>query len=146
MDERELAAEYFQEGYSCSQSVVLAFAEELGVDPEVALRMASGFGGGMGRTGNTCGAVSGAMMVIGLRDGYISPADKENKEKVYHLVARIHQLFREKYGATDCTTLLGHAIGNPVEQQKAREEGLFKTRCPLFVQDAVTILLSLSQS
>jgi len=139
METREQAPEYMRLGYNCAQSVILAFAERLGVAPDVVLRMSSGFGGGMGRTGHTCGAVSGALMVIGLRYGPVSPEDKASKEKTYALVADFHRKFTEIYGATDCTALLGHNLGDPLERQKAQEEGLFKSRCPLFVESAAVI-------
>ncbi len=68
-DKAERAAELFQKGYNCSQSVIGAYAEELGVPEETALRMAAGFGGGIGRCGEACGALTGGVMVVGLRTG-----------------------------------------------------------------------------
>lgn len=143
MEKHEDAAAFMRQGYSCSQSVVLAFTGELGVAPDVLLRIASAFGGGMGRTGNICGAVTGAMMVIGLQSGFSSPDDKVTKEKVYELVAEFHKKFQEKYGAVDCPALLGYDLANLDERQKAKDAGLFQNRCPLFVQDAVKILSAL---
>ena len=67
MSKAEVAVDCFEEGFNCSQAVVSAFAPELGLDRETALRVAAAFGGGMGRTGETCGAVSGALMVIGMQ-------------------------------------------------------------------------------
>lgn len=146
MEKHESAADFMHQGYSCSQSVVLAFASELGIAQDVLLRIASGFGGGMGRTGNVCGAVSGAVMVIGLKSGYSSPEDKAGKEKLYDMVAEFHKKFQEIYGAVDCPALLGYNLANPDDRQKARDAGLFKNRCPLFVQDAVKILSTIKTS
>ena len=72
---KELARSYFLEGYNCSQSVLLAFHEELGLDKETAARMASPFGGGMGRLREVCGTVSGMFLVLGLLRGYDDPKD-----------------------------------------------------------------------
>ena len=73
----------FERGYNCSQSVVLAFCEPLGLDMETMARLASSFGGGMGRLREVCGAVSGMLMIVGLAKGYSSPDDREGKIQQY---------------------------------------------------------------
>ena len=91
---KELAKSYFLKGYNCAQSVVLAFHEELGLDEETAARMASAFGGGMGRLREVCGTVSGMFLVLGLLKGYHEPKDQEGKKALY---AQVQQLpFRSR--------------------------------------------------
>jgi C_GCAxxG_C_C family probable redox protein len=136
----EKASAYFSQGYSCAQSVLLAFAEELGLAPEVAVKVAGCFGGGMARQGLTCGAVTGALMVIGLRHGSLDPQDKEAKEHVYELARRFMADFETEFGSTSCPGLLGYYIGDLEERAKAQAEGLFASRCPLYVEGAARML------
>ena len=89
------AVEKFRQGYNCSQSVVAAFAEDYGIDEQTAALHARGFGGGMGRTGGVCGAVSGAVMVIGLSTWDIADTD-EAKHRAYALVREFFRLLRQR--------------------------------------------------
>ncbi len=140
MDRLNDALSTFASGLNCSQSVLTAFSNELGLDTQSALRVACGFGGGMGRTAQTCGAVTGAFMVIGLKHGQTQKDDKEAKEKTYALVREFIDLFTKKHGSTLCRELLSRNIDTPEGYQKAVEENLFKTLCPRFVESAVNIL------
>jgi C_GCAxxG_C_C family probable redox protein len=106
---------------------------------ESALRVASGFGGGMGCMGEACGAVTGAIMVLGLRHG-AATADREAKEQVYQKVSEFIQRFKARNGTMTCRELLGCDISTPEGLQRMRDQGLFTTLCPRFVQDAVEIL------
>lgn len=143
MDKTESAAENFLAGFSCSQSVLRAFASELGLDPETAARVAAAFGGGMARTGRTCGAVSGALMAIGLRYGSSRPDDTGAKETTYTLARHFLEKFTEQHGSIDCPGLLGCDIGTPEGMHKAREQHMFKTVCPAYVRDAARIAAEL---
>jgi C_GCAxxG_C_C family probable redox protein len=136
MDPIEQSSINFSAGFSCSQSVLRAFAEDLGLEPDMASRVSSAFGGGMARTGRVCGAVSGALMVIGLRFGAISPADQGAKEATYALARKFLEEFMLLHGSVDCPGLLGCDIGKPEGMQQAREQNLFKTQCPDYVRDA----------
>ena len=139
MDRVERCAGYFAQGYACSQSVLLAFSEDLRLDVETAAHISAGFGGGMGRSAGTCGAVTGALMVIGLHSG--SPVvDAAAKDATYALVRRFMAEFSARHGSTDCRDLLGCDISEPEGSAYAREHNLFKTQCPEYVQDAVRIL------
>ena len=129
----------FSDGFSCSQSVLAAFAPKLGLDVDAALRVSAAFGGGMGRTGGTCGAVTGALMVLGLRYGS-SVADKVAKEITYAQARDFIARFEARHGATACADLLGVNIGTPEGQAAARETNLFKTVCPELVASAAAIL------
>lgn len=142
MDSIERSKAFFEKGYSCSQSVFLAFADQFGIDPDTAARMASAFGGGMGRMGGTCGAVSGALMVLGLSRGGSDPADKATKEKTYALARSLQETFRARMGALGCNDLLGVDIGTPEGQERARTEGRFKN-CSKYVEQASGILVEI---
>lgn len=131
---------YFQQGYACSQAVVAAFASQLGCSPEMALKAAAGFGGGLGRQAQTCGAVNGACIVIGLRYGSVDPADKDAKEFTYHTVREFCRQFRARHKTLQCRELLGCDISTPEGLAVAREKNLFTTQCPRFVGEAAEIL------
>jgi C_GCAxxG_C_C family probable redox protein len=125
---------------NCAQSVACTFAEDLDADRGLTLRLATGFGGGMGHTGGTCGALTGAFMALGLAFGMKEPADQAAKQKTYALVAEAAKRFREQTGATACPDLLGLDIGTPEGLQAARDRNLFKTRCPGYVKAAAGIV------
>lgn len=105
-DRVEKAVGYFREGYNCSQSVFLAFADLYGVEKNLALRIASSFGGGIGRMRETCGAASGLFLLAGLMEGYTVPTDKEQKNSNYKLVQQLAAEFREINGSIKCGDLL----------------------------------------
>lgn len=137
------AASRFQQGYNCSQSVFSALAPGLGLEEGTALRIAAPFGGGMGRMGEVCGAVSGALMAIGLKYGATSAEDKAAKERAYTLAAQFGALFQERHGSLLCRTLLGADLSTPEGQQSANEQGSFRTICPRLVHDAAEIAAEL---
>ncbi len=146
MNQEEQASGRFTDGYNCSQSVLLAFAAELNFDSAVAARVAAGFGGGMGRMGYTCGAVTGALIALGMRYGSSDQMDKTAKEKTYAQVQEFLRRFHGKYGSIDCRDLIEIDISSLEGQRQARKAGVFKTRCPLFVQEAVTILVDIMKA
>lgn len=139
MDHSEQAGAFFQQGYNCAQAVLLAFAETYGLSPEQAAQTAAGFGGGMGRLGRTCGAVSGGLMVIGLAQGITAPGDRAAKEAVYALARQFQARFAGRFGSLDCKDLLGADISTPEGYAQARAEGRFAL-CTVFVQGAAAIL------
>ena len=126
------------QGFNCSQAVFSTLAEPLGFDRSLALKIASPFGGGIGRTGETCGAVSGALMALGLHSGYSEP-DPQAKDRVYALTREFLRRFQERYGAVACKTLIGVDLSTPEGLQKAREQDVFKTKCSQFIAGAVEI-------
>ena len=130
----------FRGGYSCSQAVLMTFAETAGLEPATAARVASAFGGGMARHGWTCGALTGALMVIGLRLGNASATDTASKDEAYARVTALVDRFREAHGATECRRLIGCDLGDPVERQAASDAGVFLNVCPQFVRTAATLL------
>lgn len=140
MSNVERAVACFEEGFSCAQATFSTYASQLGLDREMALKVAGAFGGGMARMGRTCGAVTGALMVIGLENGKTKADDDEAKEMCYSLVREFVEQFESRNGSTVCQELLGHDIGIPEERMLAKEQGLFDTLCPKLVQGAAEII------
>ena len=108
MDRGDLAKGYFLKGYNCSQSVVLAFADRMGLDEHTAAKLASSFGGGMGRMREVCGTFSGMLMVLGMLHGYDAAAETEtaNKKLHYERVQALAERFRNEFGSIICRELL----------------------------------------
>src|SRR4030066_960128 len=107
MSDVEKAGACFNEGFMCSQAVLSAYAEQFGLDHEAALRVSAAFGGGMGRMGETCGAVTGAFMVIGLKYGRTAVQDPQSHEKTTRLVKEFVDRFKAIHGSIVCRELLG---------------------------------------
>ena len=133
----------FNQGYNCAQIVFSEFAETLGLKREYCLKIATGFGAGMSMMKQACGAVSGAVMVIGAKYGNENENGKEKKLKTYDLVNEFAKQFTEKNKSISCPVLLDHDISTPEGLQKARELKLFETKCPQLVKDAIDILKEL---
>ena len=139
MDHGVLSKEMFCKGYNCAQAVVAAFHEELGMTESEAARLSSSFGGGMGRMRETCGAVSGMLLVAGLLWGYGTPGDDEAKAAHYRLVQEMAAKFRERTGSLICRELLGNPPSDP--NPTPRTADFYKTRpCAGFVALAAEIL------
>jgi C_GCAxxG_C_C family probable redox protein len=127
-------------GFNCAQSVFSVFAPSLGLEKGKAAKIASAFGGGMGRRGDTCGAVTGAFMVLGLKHGGSRPEDRERKEASYEIAREFVRRFTERSGTVVCRDLLGCDISTPEGHERAKQQGLFDTVCTKLVKDAVEIL------
>jgi C_GCAxxG_C_C family probable redox protein len=140
MNEIESVLSNFKEGFSCSQSIVVAYSAHFGLSREMALRISAGFGGGMGRMAGICGAVTGAFMVIGLKYGGVSADDKKAKERTYRHVRELANRFKALNGVITCKELLGCDISLPSGMEMAREKSFHTTVCPKFVRDAAEIL------
>jgi C_GCAxxG_C_C family probable redox protein len=134
------AAGLFTGGWSCSQAVCSAFADDFGIDQKTVLKLSCALGGGMGHTGNTCGAVSGALMVIGMRYGRTELDDLASKEKTYAATAQFMKEFRRRNHSVNCTELIGHDLSVPAQLAEAREKKLFHAKCTKFIRDAGEIL------
>ena len=140
MGKREEARALFQEGANCAASVFCAFADDLGLPPEAALRIAAPFGGGMCSLGATCGAVTGAFMALGLRHG-VATADRAGSDegKACTQARELARRFSKRNRSLQCSILLGCDIGTPAGMRKIQAENLFATRCTKFVEDAAEI-------
>ncbi len=141
MKRADLAAQNIASGkMNCAQSVLTAFCEEYGLERALARRIALGFGGGMGRTGRTCGAVTGAYMVLGLRHNLTAESAEKVKEEVYWEIQEFDREFNARHRSTACKELLGYDLNTPAGFAAARDKHLFTTLCPQLVKDAVEIL------
>ena len=130
------ALECFKSGFYCSQALLSAYCDDL-MDKDTAMKVSVGLAAGMGRLGATCGAVTGAYLVIGLRYGNCSAEDKEAVEKTFSLVQEFDKRFKEKHGSTGCRELLGVDMLHG-DQVLAKER--VKALCPGLVKDAAEIL------
>jgi C_GCAxxG_C_C family probable redox protein len=140
----EIAVATFKSGFNCSQSVLSVFCEKLGLDRGTAAKMASGFGGGIGHMAKTCGAVTGAIMVIGLKSGMsMEDSPYKSNKLVYALVNSFVAEFVERNHSIECRELLGCDISDKDTYDEARKKGLFFSVCPKYVSDAVDILESM---
>lgn len=139
MSKEEIAISRFEEGYMCSQSVFSTYAPDLGVDRDTAIKIAGAFGGGVGRTGEICGAVSGALMALGLKHASTLPGEQE-KEKIYVLVKEFLHRFKTRNRSVICRELLQCDISTPEGIKRAKEQKLIANTCPLIIRDACEIL------
>jgi C_GCAxxG_C_C family probable redox protein len=131
------AEERFARSDNCAQSVFTTFAVQYGMDESSALKITSPLGGGISRRGEVCGAVTGALLALGLVRGTDTPAGKED---AYRMGQEFMRHFEQKHGTILCRDLLGYDIGQPESRQQAHDAGVFKTLCPRFVHDAAEIV------
>ncbi len=132
----DLAEKLFLHGYACSQAILLAFANETGLDERQAKLIAAPFGGGMGRLRLTCGALSGAFMVLGLKYGNEQPKDLKRKYSCYELVQDLAKKFVAIHGSTECGVLLKNKVSlKEIEQRKHHQK-----ICHILVRDVAILL------
>ena len=136
----EDALSLFKNGFRCSQAILSTYGLQFGLDQELALKLASPFGGGMGSLGNTCGAVTGAIMVIGLKYGNSKVGEIKKKEKANQITKDFVEKFKSRNGSIMCKELLNCDISTPEGRNKAIEEKLFIEICPNLVRDSAEIL------
>ena len=129
----------FCRGAACSQAIVSQYGPLVGLPVEQGMKLASGFAGGM-RLAQTCGAVTGAFMVLGLKYAGSDCDQREGRENVYNALRRFTVKFQERNHTVVCKDLLGCDISTPEGAQRATREGLFRSICPRLVQDAAEIL------
>ncbi len=141
MTKGEKAKALFLEGYNCAQAVLGAFCDDLGLDFEMAMKLSSGFGGGMGRLREVCGAVSGMFMVFNMKYGYTSPTDKDGKIELYSHIQTLAKKFEEENGSIICRELLDltEKVSEPTPE--ARTASYYKKRpCGELVEIAANIV------
>ncbi len=147
MTKGQQAKALFLEGYNCAQAVFGAFCEELGLDFDIAMKLSSGFGGGMGRLREVCGAVSGMFMVFDMKHGYTSPTDKEGKMELYSHIQQLAKRFEEENGSIICRELLGLCEKKSSPTPEARTKEYYKKRpCAELVELAADIVDSYLKS
>lgn len=135
------AYDLFLQGYNCAQSVAGAFADEMGLPPETVMRMACGFGGGIGRLRETCGTVSGMVLAAGALRGYGGPETGEEKTRTYAMIQELVARFRAANGSIVCRELLGLTTPEGTPQAEARTPEYYRRRpCPRLAAEAAGIL------
>ena len=135
----ELATSRFGEGFNCAQSVFSVFCEDYGLNKDTALKTACGLGSGF-RSGEVCGAVSGAVLVIGLKYGHCDAGDAVAKANCYKKTEEFLDVFRQKNTSIVCRDLLGLDVSTDEGREQAQERNLFRTKCDDLVRIAVLIL------
>lgn len=133
------AVNNFLEEYACSQAILSAYCELFNLNRETALKLSAGFAGGM-RMGKTCGAVTGAYMVLGLKLAEQNCEKPEGRKRIYEAVCEFTKKFEEINGTVNCKELLGCDISTADGMQTAKQQNLFKTICPEFVKDSAELL------
>ena len=142
-DHARLAHENFKRGYNCAQAVAIAFADEMGMSETELAKLASSFGGGMGKMREVCGAVSGALLVYGALRGNSDPEDGEAKKQHYARVQEFAARFKAEHETIICRELLKNIAlkKESTSEPEARTEDYYRTRhCVRFVETAATIL------
>lgn len=141
MTRKDKAIEFFENHFNCSQSVFAAFAADLNLPEDTCLKIATPFGAGISRQQLTCGAVTGALMVLGMHFGKGCQDADEKKQETYNKTLEFVERFRGKNGSISCRDLLeGLNMNNPEEYALIQDRNMFTTHCKVFVTDAVSIV------
>ena len=141
----EKGASLFRKGYNCAQSVLLAMQDFWNEKDILEPKIASAFGGGIGRRGSLCGALTGGVIAIGQKYGSNRPVLGE-RGKAYSLALKFYDRFLEEHGSVFCRDLVGYDLTDPRELKKAWGSNVFFSKCLHFVERAVDILIDLSES
>lgn len=139
MSKSEEAIKVFGNGYNCSQAVFSVFCDELGLNRDTGLKIATGFGGGC-REGEVCGTITGALMAIGLKYGHYKEGDLETKKKAYAITREFINEFKNKHKTIICKELLGYDLTKEDELKQINDQDLFNNLCPKYVKEAVELL------
>lgn len=139
MDRKEYAQKQFSDGFNCAQSVLSAFCNNFSLNETTALKIAAGFGGGC-RCGDVCGAVTGAIMALGLKYGHCRKGDAETKNNANTKTVDFIEKFKGKNRTIVCRELLGYDLSKEEDYKIMQEKNLFKTECVRFIDNAVEIL------
>lgn len=134
---RDVAIDNFRSGLNCAQSLVTAFAEELDFDSEMAARISCGFGGGMGRLQETCGAATGAFMILGIHHCKKYTGNTDRKEATYADVQKFSVQFKTAYGTMDCISLLNYDLKTEEGQRQIKENNLHEVVCEKCISDSI---------
>ncbi len=140
----EKAAARFLEGYNCAQSVLLTMFEHWNGENELIPKIATAFGGGIGRCGSVCGALTGGVMALGIKHGTNKPS-LEKRLKANELAQKFFKRFEKQHGSVLCRELIGYDLSVPEELEEARKAKVFEEKCINFVRKTVETLLELSE-
>lgn len=137
---KDIAIQSFRSGMNCAQSVVNAYADRLNFDPDLAAGLSCGFGGGMGRLQQTCGALTGAFMVLGIHNSRLYTDRVELKNRTYTQVREINEKFAQSQGATDCRSLLGCDLQTDEGMQFHKDTNQSKMICEKCIAASIELL------
>jgi C_GCAxxG_C_C family probable redox protein len=143
MTHSEIAKSCHERGFNCAQSVLAAFCQDYGLETTMALKISTGFGSGMGRLGEVCGALTGGFMVIGLKYGKINSDGTKYgpaTETTYSLVQDLARKFTEHNQSIFCKELTGLDLLVPENREYALKNGIFSIKCSGYIQDVVAML------
>ncbi|MCR4398047.1 MAG: C-GCAxxG-C-C family protein [Firmicutes bacterium] len=131
----ESAARHHDSGFNCAESVLAGLAEAVGI-PGAVVSAATGFGGGIGRRGDTCGALTGAVIAVGLKCGRTSPGEKELYERIQRIAARLQEEFAGAHGSVYCRDLIPYDLRDPAQLAEYRRDAATRNKCRDFVMTA----------
>ncbi len=134
---------YHDRGFGCAQAVLTAFAEDFGMDEVTALKISTGFGSGMGRMCEVCGALTGGFMALGLKYGKVNTDGSKYgpaTELTYELTAKLAEMFKEKYGTIYCGKLLGLDLSLKENRDIAVARNYFSERCGSYIQSSIEMV------
>jgi C_GCAxxG_C_C family probable redox protein len=138
----EKAVQRLNEGYNCAQSVLLTMFEHWNGRSRLIPKIATGFGGGIGRCGSVCGALSGGVMALGIKYGSNEPS-VEKRLRAYELAQKLYKQFEKNHGSVLCQALIGYDLSNPGELEKAKKAKVFDEKCVNFVRKTIESMLEL---
>jgi len=140
------AVSHFKDGYNCAETILMTFAESSGmINNNIIPRIATGFGGGIGRRGSVCGALSGAVMALGLKYGRDTVKEKERAENCIQKALECYTRFNKKFGTILCYDLIKCDLSTPEGYKQFRKSGLRETNCTKYIREAMQILLDLTK-
>ena len=138
----EEAVAHFEKGFNCAQSVLLAMQKFWKVEDPLEPKVVSAFGGGIGRRGSLCGALTGGVVAIGLRYGTNKPSSKE-REQAYLKASEFYGRFEKECGSVLCRDLIGFDLADREELERAKSSNVFGRKCVRFIEKAVDILMEM---
>jgi C_GCAxxG_C_C family probable redox protein len=139
----EKAVKHFLEDYNCAQSVLLTMFEYWNGENELIPKIATAFGGGIGRCGSVCGALTGGVMALGIKYGTNEPS-LEKRLEAYKKAQEFYKQFERQHGSVLCREIIGYNLSDPKELDEALKARIFEEKCANFVKNAVEILLKLT--
>jgi C_GCAxxG_C_C family probable redox protein len=144
--EVEQAVAFYNQGYTCAQSILASFAPRYDLQQKLAFKMGEPFGAGISFTGGMCGAVTGAIMVLGMQYGSALGNNDPDRFYTYQRARELIQRFKERHSSVQCPDLLGYNLSDPQQLQSVLEKGLFAQLCPVLVGDAAQILAEMLET
>ena len=136
----QAASEQFAAGYRCAEAILTVYCERVGLTRDQAMKIGCAFGGGMGSLGDVCGAVTAAIVILGLKHGRTDKNDSASRAKTDARVRTFLEKFQAKHKCLRCNELIGYDRSTPEGHDIAAAAGVFKNLCPGFVKDAALIL------